>query len=403
MDAAREAVLVVDDDLVISHLLTRILKMAGYDVVAAGDGREALAVFQGETTFGLVVSDLNMPVMDGKTLIRELRAQGSDVPIIVLSANNEIAIALDALNSGANDYVPKDQNLRKTLMISVKRVLEKRRLEVKNRQLMEDIEFKNRQLENEMLLAQKVQENILPKNLTIPGFPTGTFYRPSFRVGGDFFDALDCGDLVHFLIGDISGHNTSSALIMAVCKGMFRSLGQTMSDPLEIVTAANRMLCPLLMENGMFLTLIYLTVARATGKLRLVSAGHNTVYLIADGTITEIASGGPVLGWDPEDAWEPEEHSFMPGNTLFLYTDGLVESKNTDNIPFEDQLVERLLAQSETPGTRDRGPGTAERLSAHSETPAELTARLVAELTAYTGGGFDDDITLFAIGRDADA
>ena len=377
------SVLIVDDDSVILRLLSRILTINGFVVVTASNGQEGLRVFGELPDCQLVISDLNMPVMDGKELIREIRTRGFDVPIIVLSANNEISIALEALNSGASDYVSKDQNLKKTLMISVERVMDKRRLELRNRQLMEDIALKNRQLEHEMLLAQKVQENILPKNLNLPGFQTGTFYRPSNRVGGDFFDALDCGDSIHFLIGDISGHNTSSALIMAVCKGMFRSLGQTMSDPLEIVAAANRMLCPLLMENGMFLTLIYLTVERATGMLNLVSAGHNPVYLISNGTSTEISSGGPVLGWNPDDIWAPVEHSFLPGDILFLYTDGLVESKDAANIPFEDHLVGRLLAQSET--------------------PAMLTDRLVAELTAYTGGVFDDDITLFAIGRDADA
>ena len=375
-------ILIVDDDLVILRLLCRILTINGFAVATASNGQEGLRVFGDLPDCQLIISDLNMPVMDGTELIREIRTQGFDVPIIVLSANHEITIALDALNSGANDYVSKDQNLRKTLMISVERVMEKRRLELKNRQLMEDIALKNRQLEHEMLLAQKVQENILPKNLNLPGFQTGTFYRPSNRVGGDFFDALDCGDRVHFLIGDISGHNTSSALIMAVCKGMFRSLGQSMGDPLEIVTAANQMLCPLLMENGMFLTLIYLTVERATGMLRLVSAGHNPVYLISNGAITEISSGGPVLGWDPDDVWAPVEHSFLPGDILFLYTDGLVESKNAANVPFEDRLVGRLLAQRET--------------------PSMLTERLVAELTAYTGGVFEDDITLFTIGRDAD-
>jgi CheY-like chemotaxis protein len=139
MNAEPESIMVVDDDLVVAQLLTRMLKMAGYAVVTAANGREALEKFQGETAVTLIISDLNMPEMNGHEFIRAVRAAGSDVPIIVLSAANDIPIALEAMNHGANDYVPKDQNLRKALMISVERVLAQRRQDLKNWQFMADI------------------------------------------------------------------------------------------------------------------------------------------------------------------------------------------------------------------------------------------------------------------------
>ena len=57
---------------------------------------------------------MNMPEMDGLELIKKLRQGGSDVPIIILTGNNEISVAIDAINSGANDYLLKDENIQDT-------------------------------------------------------------------------------------------------------------------------------------------------------------------------------------------------------------------------------------------------------------------------------------------------
>jgi sigma-B regulation protein RsbU (phosphoserine phosphatase) len=166
---------------------------------------------------------------------------------------------------------------------------------------------------------------------------------------------------------------------MAVCNGMFRSLGQTMESPREIVTAANRMLCQMLMDSGMFLTLAYMALDREKNVLRVVSAGHNPVYLHNGTGIETIESTGPVLGWDPDDEWETLELPFHPGSTLFLYTDGLVEAKNSAGEDFESRLTESL--------------------SRIAVPPAELVSTLLREVSDFCGGTFDDDLTMFAVKR----
>ena len=372
-------ILVVDDDVFVSEMLAEILASEGYRVETAEDGKAALVKLEQQPEISLVISDMNMPEMNGLELIEAIRKSGSEVPIIILTGNSEISVAIAALNKGANDYLMKDENINETIAISVENVMEKQQLKLDNIQLMENLAQKNRAMEKEQLLASKVQANILPINLQLPGFQTGIYYHPSNQIGGDFFDALETKDSIHFLIGDISGHSTSSALVMAVCNGMFRSLGQTMQSPGEIVTAANRMLCQMLMDSGMFLTLAYLILDREKNVLSVVSAGHNPVYLLTGKTVETIESTGPVLGWDPDDEWETLEFPFHPGSTLFLYTDGLVEAKNSADEEYEARLTDSL--------TRIAGP------------PAELVTTLLREVTEFCGGKFEDDLTLFAIKR----
>ena len=379
METIKNTLLVVDDDSFVSEMLAEILEGVGYKVETAEHGREALHKLVEFPEICLVISDMNMPEMNGLELIEAIRSKGSDVPIIILTGNSEISVAISALNKGANDYLMKDENIHETVGISVAKALEKQQLKLDNIQLMENLARKNKAMEKEQVLASKVQANILPIKLQLAGFETGIYYRPSNQIGGDFFDALKTEKRIHFLIGDISGHSTSSALVMAVCNGMFRSLGQTMESPLEIVTAANRMLCQMLMDSGMFLTLAYMTLDLEKNVLSVVSAGHNPVYLLRGSDIETVESTGPVLGWDPDDEWEVLAFPFNPGTTLFLYTDGLVEVKNSAGEEFENRLIERLASIKAS--------------------PAELVTTLLTEVTDFCGGQFEDDLTIFAIKR----
>lgn len=379
MKIEKGMILVVDDDAFVSEMLAEILAADGYRVETAEHGKEALQKLADLPEICLVISDMNMPEMNGLELIEAIRKCGSEVPIIILTGNSEISVAISALNKGASDYLLKDENIHETITISVEKVLEKQHLKLQNTQLLENLARKNRELEKEQLLASKVQANILPIKLHLAGFQTGIYYRPSNQIGGDFFDALETKKSIHFLIGDISGHSTSSALVMAVCNGMFRSLGQSMESPLEIVTAANRMLCQMLMDSGMFLTLAYMTLDRDSSLLSVVSAGHNPLYLFNGSDMETIESTGPVLGWDPDDEWETLQLPFHPGSTLFLYTDGLVEAKNSANEEFEGRLVESLTS--------------------NGAEPAELVTALLNEVSGFCGGRFDDDLTMFAIKR----
>ncbi len=155
-------ILVVDDDSFVRAMLQEILESAGHAVETAVDGTDALRIWNhAPENPELIISDMNMEQMNGLELIRNLRTQRADVPIIILTVNDEISTALEAMRSGATDYMLKDENIQDTILISVERVMEKERLKKQNLQLMKDLEQKNTQLEqsNRELLNLNLQKN----------------------------------------------------------------------------------------------------------------------------------------------------------------------------------------------------------------------------------------------------
>ncbi|MBI5633965.1 MAG: SpoIIE family protein phosphatase [Nitrospirae bacterium] len=378
-DSGNVNILVADDDPLVREMIAMILQDEGYAVDTAENGVDALKKFGSGNVIGLIVSDMNMPEMDGLGLIRTIRDTGDDVPIIILTGNSEITTAIQALKTGASDYILKDENIQDTIGIAVEKAIEKHFLKKQNQQLLEELARRNDKLEHEKALAQKVQKNILPRELCFPGFEVGSFYRPSDKIGGDFFDAWENSGKIHFLIGDVSGHSTSSALIMAVSKGILQSLGHTLSEPAEIIRTANRMICDIVSDSGMFLTLLYGTFDRATDALSIVSAGHNPVFMARGKDVTRITSTGSVLGWDPEDTWDTTVTFFAPGASLVLYTDGLTEVRNAEGQEFGEERLEALIGDCICTGT------AINSIVQHAET--------------FCSNDFPDDLTLFIMKR----
>ncbi len=147
MTATPIQILVVDDDPLVREMLREILTDSGYRAETAEDGQAALDRLAAGDPVDLILSDMNMPRLDGLSLIRTLRGRGEDVPVIILTGNEEISVALEALDGGANDYLLKDENIGETALLSVQKVLEKERLELENKQLLSDLARKNEDLE----------------------------------------------------------------------------------------------------------------------------------------------------------------------------------------------------------------------------------------------------------------
>ncbi len=182
-------ILVVDDDPLTRDLLTEILQDENRRVESAENGRLALDALE-KNSFDLVVSDLHMPEMDGLELIKALRVEkGSDIPVIVLSANDEVRVALDAIRSGATDYLIKDENIQETVFLAVEKALDKMRLQKQNRDLKNDVAKKNLEMEGalgamtEISIAisgekdfQNLLRSIIIHSRTLTNADAGTLY-----------------------------------------------------------------------------------------------------------------------------------------------------------------------------------------------------------------------------------
>ncbi len=154
MSIKKLKILVVDDEPFVRDILEAVLSSGPIpvEVETADNGGEALDRYRHHPDTDIIISDMNMPIMNGLELIKNLRKISTDVPIIILTGNSEVKTAIAALNSGASDYLLKDENIQDTIPVSVKRVMEKYRLERQNRHLLKELARKNRELERLSLL-----------------------------------------------------------------------------------------------------------------------------------------------------------------------------------------------------------------------------------------------------------
>lgn len=133
-DTARA--LVVDDDVQVRHTLSRVLQALGMATLEAGNGREALALLEDQSGFPLIVSDINMPEMDGIALLGEVHRRWPDIAVIMLTGVADVSTAVDCLKLGAYDYLQKPV-LVDEVRARVDNALEKRRLILENQFLQQ--------------------------------------------------------------------------------------------------------------------------------------------------------------------------------------------------------------------------------------------------------------------------
>ncbi len=344
-------VLIADDNPLFREVLKRhVISLLGFEVVEAGDGAEAVELAR-TVKPELILLDLMMPDIDGIETTRRIRALPGlgDTPIVLLSAETDRRKWAEALSAGANDFVSKPYHLQE--------LAARLSLHLKLSELGNTLRRQNVLFARERYLAGCVQRQLLPRDLAFAGFEAAAMYQAQEQVGGDFYDAWDDGSGVYALMADISGHGASSAMLMAVCRGLFLSLRAARLSPPEIAGRLNRFLYALL-DGGdldMFVTMVLCRIDRRTPVLEAVSAGHVPAYVIADGEVLEISSNGPALGIIPEYDWSGNVVPLHAGDTLFCHTDGLTELRGPDGEFFGEDRLRDLLRTDASPQARIDG------------------------------------------------
>lgn len=185
--------------------------------------------------------------------------------------------------------------------------------------------------ERELEIAKHLQEKLLPKNTPdLEKFEIATLCEPANEVGGDYFDflSLEKSKMLVFL-GDVSGKGIRAAFYMTLAKGLLHGSFNLCKDHLELLTLLNKRFGGL-SEEGVFLTLITLTLDTETGDVLLSSAGHNPPLLFKKDTVWSVPSRGLVIGPMPDEILVKSLKDFKfkmeEGDVLLLYTDGITEA-----------------------------------------------------------------------------
>ena len=339
-------VLIVDDEPDIETLIRQRFKRrnAGFEFLFARDGQEALARLAENPDLDLVVTDINMPVMDGLALLSRLnQLDGRILKAVILSAYGDMANIRTAMNRGAFDFLIKPidfQDFESTLR-RTQDALAAARAGMEAREQLTAIE-------QELEIAARIQASILPRDF-LPGrmdFGVYAEMMPARRVGGDFYDFFLIDDeRLGFVIGDVSGKGIPAALFMAVSRTLLQAVALQGASPADCLCYANRVLGAQ-GEPGVFVTVFYGILHTRTGELEYGLAGHNPPYrLSASGDLQAIEEpGGVVVGLLKDAAYETGRLQLDPGDSIFLFTDGVTEAMNPEQRFFGERRLREALA-----------------------------------------------------------
>ena len=378
-------ILVVDDEPDVEPLirqrLRRQLRSGEYTLCFASDGVAALEALSSQPEIELVVTDINMPRMDGLTLLGELAERAPDVRAIVMSAYGDIANIRTAMNRGAFDFVMKPLDFA-----DFETTLARARRHIAG---WKKVQRSRDELNAELLrtdLAGEMQQEILPVNFPeTDQFDVYGEILPASSVGGDFFEVLTLEyGRIALAVADVSGTGIPAALFMMSSRTILRGAAIGRDRPCETVAEVNRLLHA---ENrrSMFTTLVYAVYDPETGVVRYANAGHASPIHVdaARGAHALPGMGQPPLGLDPEFSYDGESEVRLGlGDTLLLYSDGFMKSHDASADGFTGDILCRAFE-----GTGPRGAGEA----------VERAMRAVSTVTRE--GARVDDVTCVALHR----
>ncbi|MCZ7658047.1 MAG: fused response regulator/phosphatase [Xanthobacteraceae bacterium] len=387
MTAHDPAFLLVDDNEDNRYTLMRRLGREGYNNLAvAATGRDALAKMR-QQRFDIVLLDIMMPDMNGYEVLEQVKSDPAlrDIPIIMISALDEVDSVIRCIELGAEDYLGKPFNPT-LLRARVGASLEKKRLRDEVRRNLE-------RLEEELDSARALQAAMLPREFPVcsPSQPVAVhaLMQPAREVGGDLYDCFYAGERTFcFLVGDVSGKGAAAAMFMArarslvrITVNLWREWRPDDIDAGALMEAVNRELCQN-NDDRMFVTVFLGLIDTRTGLVSFVNAGHPPPYLLAATGDTRQLEAQPAmpLGVRRRARYQTRTLAIRPGDALFVCSDGVFEALNDEGDLFSIERLSRLLREVK------------------AAEPPEMVRVIKESVDAFTGSApRADDVTALAL------
>lgn len=353
-------ILSVDDELDLELLLTqyfrRKIRKGEYEFFFAHNGIEALQMLLENPDIDIVLSDINMPEMDGLTLLKKLNSRHNPaLKVIIVSAYGEMSNIRAAMNNGAFDFATKPIDLEDLQVTIEKAIAEIEFVKQTQREHGQLVDIKG-----DLALAAEIQLAILPNSF--PPFEElaermdiYASMKAAKDVGGDFYDIYKIDeDHIGFTIADVSGKGVPAAIFMAVSHTLLRFAGRKSLDAVAVISESNDVLARESFDS-MFVTLFYGIYNVRTGEVKYVNAGHNPPYVLRhDGTLETLPSSRNIcLGVIEHYAFNADTVELKPGDAIVTFTDGVTEACSVSDGLYGEERLETLLKT--TPANDARG------------------------------------------------
>lgn len=380
-------ILSVDDEADLEVLLTqyfrRKIRKGEYEFSFAHNGQEALEMVLKNKNYDIILSDINMPEMDGLTMLTKINEmQNPAMKCIMVSAYGDMGNIRSAMNNGAFDFATKPIDLD-DLSVTIEKAVEQ--INFIKASLQEHKELVA--IQDDLEIAGTIQQAILPS--VFPPFPEiadkidiFASMTPAKDVGGDFFDFFRINDgNIGFVIADVSGKGVPASLFMAVSRTMLKATGTRGLQSHECINIVNNLLSQESVD-AMFVTVFYGILDIKTGHIDYTNAGHNPPSVMrSNGKVEPLpTSNNFIVGCFEDFEYKNSSLQLNPGDSLVMYTDGVTEAFNEQSEQYGEKRLETLL----------------ERLNGKNS--KEIVNEMVADVHGYAGNApQSDDITTLVI------
>ncbi len=336
----RQRIVVIDDNANDLQVTRRFLERRGYDAVPARSGEEGLRLAEQLLPDALVV-DYRMPGMDGFEVTRRLKSdpQLHTIPVLMLTGSDSAEHVVQGLGAGADDFVTKGSDIE----IVVARLGALLRMKAYQDQLRR----MNQQMTRDLQIARRVQEALVPPaTFASDGVEIRSAYIPSEVLSGDFYDYFVQDESMYLFVADVSGHGLPAAILVSLLKSYIHS-----------EAATERSLAEFMSRLSDFLYGVSLPTQFATAALFRMEAGRQLVYANAahppflvhhrdSGRSVLYEQPSNLLGAMPNMPFEEHSVAVAPGDTLFVYTDGLTDRVNATGDFYTIDRVAAIMERS---------------------------------------------------------
>jgi sigma-B regulation protein RsbU (phosphoserine phosphatase) len=345
---ASRRLLLVEDSSTMRRMIATLLGDEGYEVKTAVDGADGLAKAREEPRPELILSDYEMPELDGAGLCKAIKDDKElrTIPVLMLTTLGEIKNRVTGLDAGADDYIQKPKSPE-----DIQEVFARIRAALRVADLRSELASTNRELEREkkkldfeLKLARKVQFALMPR----PPKPRGVLrvavrYTPANELGGDVYDFYRLEhNRLGILVADVSGHGVNSAMLSGMVKALAAPLSLAVLEPGELLAGldvAGEQFFP----EGYFCTGFYLIADEDTGLVRFAGVGHPPAIIVGPNGPRTLPSNPGMLGIGMVDGTAGEADRLTPGESLVIYTDGLPDAMDPSDVLFGEERLTTIL------------------------------------------------------------
>lgn len=336
MEIQRQRIVIIDDNANDLAVTRRFLDRRGYEAIPAQSGEEGLRLARQLLPDAIVV-DYRMPVMDGFEVTRRIKADPElqTIPVLMLTGSDSAEHVVEGLGAGAEDFVTKGSD--------VEIVVARLRSLLRMKAYQDQLRRMNSQMTRDLQIARRVQEALVPQRaFTTARLEIRSAYIPSEVLSGDFYDYFTQGDASYIFVADVSGHGLPAAILVSLLKSYIHSEADNDRPLSEFMERLND-----------FLFSVSLPTQFATAALFRVddhqlvysNAAHPPFLLYQREQRRTIVLEQPsnLLGAMPKMEFEEHAIDVFPGDTLFVYTDGLTDRVNRDGDFYSIDRVARVM------------------------------------------------------------